>query len=1148
MSDMIGKMLGQYEIKSLLGKGGMALVYRATQISMKRDVAVKVLIGDLGRDPEFVSRFEREAELFAVLQHPHILPVIDFGNTDGQIYIVMRLVEGGSLDNRIKKGALDLSVAAKMLTQIGSALSFAHSKGIVHRDMKPSNVLLDQNDNAYLTDFGIAKLLSGTSKLTATNTVLGTPAYMAPEQWRGEQLDARTDIYSLGIMAYEMVTGKLPFEGDTSFTLMYKHMNEMPPRPKEHIEHLSDEVEFVILKAMAKDPNERFQSADAMGEAFRAAAEGRPVDMSAAGMATEALQKGDDQTMHGAQLDARTVVGSVSTSSEKPTYPPSMAGLAAAAPAVPVVAPRRTPSWLIGLVVLGLIAAGLAGAYLLLGREEGGREAQATVTSTPTDTFTPEPSSTPTKEPSSTPTATPSTAHIEVVTQRSVVREGPGEQFSQIGSLQRGESAQVVAVTTEGDWYRVLVGTELGWVAADTVAVTGNESVIEVVEKPTPTYTPSPTRTATPTVTPSATPTETPTPTPTPTFTETPTPTATYTPTLTATATATREEPALAPPPDQTPATEIAFGDFPFSPFSAPDAGLDFLVPAQWEAPISTGPVTYLYPGDDTGTMVIIVRGSPDALSIALPTLTPDPTSIQASLESLGASFGSRNYEITEIENSRLPGWHLYMAPFGQFVTEAFIWDLQPDDPGSQWLMFYSINFTPTAYEDYRSRVLMPILLSLRVDGERISTLPEPQPGVQPLAPVTLPDGTVLEPRTIDDFGIELLAPAEWYEPFPESGVYYLSVQNDEGVPAVAVLRGDPEILDATYNIDIVVRDDIRQTLENAAALEEAPPGYELRPTEGYRFPGYVLRTLSRAQDLQVDYFIFDLQPDNPGEEWLVFLSFAPPDDQYPLYARRVLANMLNSLRVDGTPLRLSPFAGEPSLEVSPEALPAGDFVLQINVPRQSSLREREIQEWRFTASAGNILSIRMNAIDEVDPVLKLLDANRNTIAEDDDSGGEGNSLIRLEIPADGEYILQASFFSFTHAGRYEIVVEETVSRSVEGGALTSGQTVRGQITDETPETRYTFEAQAGDTVTITMASLFGDLDTYLTLLGPNGEVIAENDDYDSQQITLFFGTDSALVGITLPETGTYSILAQRYQTNVGTTSGEYELTLEVTR
>lgn len=275
MSDaLIGKTLGQFEIRDVIGRGGMATVYRAHQKTMKRDVAVKVMKREISEDEEFIQRFEREAEIFAVLQHPHILPVIDFGRSDeGWIYIVFRLVEGGGLDSQIrKKGSIEVAPAAKMLSQIGSALTFAHEKHIIHRDLKSNNILLDNRDNAYLTDFGIAKMLASTTRLTSTDHIMGTPSYMAPEQWRGETIDARTDIYALGVIAYEMLSGTLPYMADTPFTLMYKHMNETPPPLSALPKKIPEAVEAVISRAMAKLPEDRFQSADDFAKAFHAAA------------------------------------------------------------------------------------------------------------------------------------------------------------------------------------------------------------------------------------------------------------------------------------------------------------------------------------------------------------------------------------------------------------------------------------------------------------------------------------------------------------------------------------------------------------------------------------------------------------------------------------------------------------------------------------------------------------------------------------------------------------------------------------------------------------------------------------------------------------------------------------------------------------
>jgi serine/threonine-protein kinase len=269
MSDpLISQTLGNYEIVGKLGKGGMATVYRARQRNMQRDVAIKVMSADLAADPEFVARFEREAHVIARLEHPRILPVHDFGHEGELFYLVMRLVEGESLYYRLKRGPLPLPTVAHYLTQIAEALDYAHAEGVIHRDLKPNNILIDQWDNLYLMDFGLAKIMAATQSLTQTGVVLGTPAYMAPELWRGEPVDARTDVYALGVILYEMVLGHTPFESDTPFTLMYKHINDPPPSPRETMPDLPVEVEQVILKALAKDKDARYQSAGELARAF----------------------------------------------------------------------------------------------------------------------------------------------------------------------------------------------------------------------------------------------------------------------------------------------------------------------------------------------------------------------------------------------------------------------------------------------------------------------------------------------------------------------------------------------------------------------------------------------------------------------------------------------------------------------------------------------------------------------------------------------------------------------------------------------------------------------------------------------------------------------------------------------------------------
>jgi predicted Ser/Thr protein kinase len=265
---LLGQTIGNYEILGRVGKGGMATVYRARQVNMQRDVAIKIMSADLAEDPQFVARFEREARMIASLQHPRILPVHDFGHEGELFYFVMRLVEGESLYHRLLQGPLPLRTASKYLGQIAEALDYAHAEGVVHRDLKPNNVLIDAWDNLYLMDFGLAKMLAATQSLTQTGTVLGTPAYMAPEQWRGGAVDSRTDVYALGVILYEMVLGRTPFESDTPFTLMYKHINEAPPPLRESLPDLPQAVEDVIFKALAKDQTARYPSAGELAQAF----------------------------------------------------------------------------------------------------------------------------------------------------------------------------------------------------------------------------------------------------------------------------------------------------------------------------------------------------------------------------------------------------------------------------------------------------------------------------------------------------------------------------------------------------------------------------------------------------------------------------------------------------------------------------------------------------------------------------------------------------------------------------------------------------------------------------------------------------------------------------------------------------------------
>ncbi|MCC6972473.1 MAG: protein kinase [Anaerolineae bacterium] len=270
MDAFIGKKLGQYEVISRLGAGGMATVYRARQTSVERDVAIKLIRADMINDEQFGERFRREAKTIATLSHPHILKVFDYGQEGNVAYLVMELLEGGSLAHQLRhEGPLPAARASRMLDQVASALDYAHQMGIIHRDLKPDNVLLDRLQNAFLTDFGIAKLLNESTNITRTGMMMGTPAYMAPELWSGERADARSDIYALGIILYEMLAGKTPYTGDTPFAMMHMHIYEAPPSIYAYNPGLPNGADLIFQRALAKERTARFSSAQQMADAFR---------------------------------------------------------------------------------------------------------------------------------------------------------------------------------------------------------------------------------------------------------------------------------------------------------------------------------------------------------------------------------------------------------------------------------------------------------------------------------------------------------------------------------------------------------------------------------------------------------------------------------------------------------------------------------------------------------------------------------------------------------------------------------------------------------------------------------------------------------------------------------------------------------------
>ncbi len=277
---------GRYRIQRKLGAGGMADVYLAEDQELGRRVAIKILNGRHANDAQFIERFRREAKNAAALNHPNIVSIYDRGNAEDTYYIAMEFLDGRTLKELIvSRGAAPINVAIEYARQILSALRFAHRHGIVHRDIKPHNVLVDAEGRVKVTDFGIAR--AGTSQMTETGSIVGTAQYLSPEQARGGEVDPRSDLYSLGVVLYELLTGKTPFDGETPVEIAMKHLSTAPKPPSKLRPEIPPELDKVVLRALAKNPDERYQSADEMEADLERVARGAPV--SAATAATQIL-------------------------------------------------------------------------------------------------------------------------------------------------------------------------------------------------------------------------------------------------------------------------------------------------------------------------------------------------------------------------------------------------------------------------------------------------------------------------------------------------------------------------------------------------------------------------------------------------------------------------------------------------------------------------------------------------------------------------------------------------------------------------------------------------------------------------------------------------------------------------------------------
>ncbi len=551
MENLTGRTLGQYKLEALLGVGGMGAVYRGYQSTLQREVAVKVLDTSLVADATYAERFMREARTAATLEHAHIVPIYDYGTEGLYSYVAMRLLTGGTLADRIAHAneydlpLPSLNEIVDVTRQLANALAYAHEQGVIHRDIKNSNVMFDQHGTAFLVDFGIARLVSiQRTELTGTGAILGTPWYMAPEQWRGDEITPAVDQYALAVTVYSMLTGQMPFHGDTPYQLLHQHLH-VPPRPlNDHRDDLPPEIMPVLERALAKDPAQRFDDVRDFATLLQVAVE------------SAGIQRQENTGFYTLSLPRKKIVN----------IPPTTGSL-------PPIAPtERSRQWpitaILGLVIAMLVV--IVGVLLVTGPDGAFTIASIeTATSTPTLVPTELPSTevivppTATLEPTLLPTDTPLPTELPPTVEIVPPTATPEPTQPPTDTPEPSPTPTVTPSVTDTP---VPTATHTPQpsptaTASETDVITANNLVepspsVTMTSSPTTTNTPQPPPTATFTIEPTATaiftasatdtraptatrlPTDTPAPTTTNTATFTTEPTDTLVPTATATFTA----------------------------------------------------------------------------------------------------------------------------------------------------------------------------------------------------------------------------------------------------------------------------------------------------------------------------------------------------------------------------------------------------------------------------------------------------------------------------------------------------------------------------------------------------------------------------------------------------------------------------------
>ncbi|GAB4544727.1 MAG: hypothetical protein OHK0023_01960 [Anaerolineae bacterium] len=1125
MTELTGRRFkDRYELKDVIGKGGMAEVYRATDVVLRREVAIKVIKSTLQAD-EFYKRFEREAQTVAKLQHPYILKVFDYGEDHGIVYLVMDLLMGGSLAQYLREyGAIVPQVVARLLDQMAGALDHAHRNGIIHRDLKPQNVLLDRDGNAFITDFGIAKVVrSGTDMIDLTamtgtmpGQVMGTPSYMSPEQWRGDTLSGQADIYSLGVMLYEMLTGELPFKADTPFQMMYAHANETPPSLRVARAELPPALDLVIRKAMAKDPTQRFASASEMSMAFQDALAGR---LTATSTLVAEFPSLTPPTVTRRRLPLPLIMGglvaivaligiilAVISSADDQT---SLASLSSAttSPTTAASVPSTSPPTTMQATVAVSGPTMLALTQLAqLPTETDTSTFTPAPTNTPTLTFTP--SNTPT--PSDTPTITPNIATIARSTAIAILTE-----TAAVVELQTAIALQILQANQTGT----------------AVAVSSFTATFTPSVTPTPSDTPTATTTFTPTHTPS----------------QTPSPTVTLTPSETL-------------PPSETP-TEAPSP----TPTIAPTPTIDAQAVASRQLAYNTT-VEGIVDSDSPITEWRLRANYGDQLQINLSVVSGNLLPIVRVLDSSG-NFVDWNDNGGFLNTQPLPKDDEYII----LVSRR---NLDRGETTGGYIMYVGLLASGTRPTETPSPTLEPSATPTNIPTE--TPLPTATP-VRVLEYGAEVAGYLPAPNIVDayyftgtaDEVIRLVA-----APRGSEGVIMRAALKGPGLADVGQEAPQGELANfrlpnsGQYTIEVSLSSGERG--QYTLLLERLPTGDAATAIPADVVPfnspqrGFVndnAPELLRSFDgVAGDRIRIEVRIDGGdpvlellGPDGVVLASSDDSDSstnalienfELPFTGKYTLRVTRYSRRTGGevrfTVIKLPPQV--PNIGTYPPSLlvTGGEVVLQPNETRNGRLEYRQTQRFSLLGRKGEAVIIQLRRKSEtLDPYMTLLDNQTREVIYESDRGSTGDDLesISRVLPTSGKFTLTITTAPFvSNGGDYRLdfrvtnALEEVVpnARDPKVGILDSSRNQRS----------YYFFANAGQYARIEAAlTPSSRLTPLVMLLAPNGRIIAFHTSQNPSEDRL-----ALIDGIFLRETGTYQVVVTRPGGEIGTSTGEYLL------